>query len=915
MQMAIAFDCLSDFYRFVSGGYDVNNSISRAVSIHKTKRSILYAGAAATIGWLAAMPAHAQDARELQAENQTLRNEIEELRRQLDERQRPAVDETTPQPVAAVISPESERATFSPAVAVTPVADAEIVVSARNRQELAQDVPLPVTVLGGELLEREDIRSIWDLPARVPNLQLNNPGENARKVSPSIRGLGRGGANDSMEQSVAVIVDGVTLYYSGQAWSDYVDLDRIEVLNGPQGTLLGKNSSLGAINIVTRAPSFKPQQSFEIFSGDLNTLSGKFSATGPLVGDTLAFRVNFVADRSNGIYTNTYQSMGKAKETWRETNRLAGRAQLLWKPTDTLTGRIIFDKLRSDERVNTGNTLVSNGPPTFADGTPRPTLAPIAYTPIGSYSDYGYLGRFTQKAAWFHNADGSVYQPPLNTTDIENSEARPQVTNQWGIQGTFDWQVAGHTLTSISAYRYQDFDIKNGGQYGQFYISNGGQQLWNRQFSQEVRIISPTGGALDYQGGVYYLNARVYSDDPSYYGQDAGAWYASATQFTRLISDSAGRVLLQKSLDGVYNSRVTDARVESLAAYAQADWHFAEAATLTLGVRQTREKKTNRVAHELDRPGEDLGALGATLGATSAQISAAQAIRDGQIDPVLAWRNGNPIKADLTAFNVGVSYDLTDDILLYSSFGKGVKSGFIFFATDEVATESHIKPEQTYDVELGFKSNLFDRRLQFNVNGYYTKIKNYQASWQRDDPRRPGSFISGWGNVERIGAKGVELQANYRQSQHLSLDFAAAYNLAKYETQWLAQRPEIAATEFFNLKGEQVTGVPKLTVSSGLNYNMPIGDFLGRITLVNTFRSGYYQNDNRASFSYQDTYNITNFGIGFGAEDRSWELSLLIRNVFDTDYYTSANTWSNSAAQAVTWGAPRTAVASFRSRL
>lgn len=871
---------------------------------------------------IAMTPASAQgaadpSAADLQAENARLRSELEDLKRRLSGHE--------PQGSAPTAAVASSASTPAPVVAAVRLATPEaggtsasienIVVTARNRQEFAQRIPLPVSVLSGDQLDREDIKSIWDLPSRVPNLQLNNPGENARKVSPSIRGLGRGGANDSMEQSVAVIVDGVTLYYSGQAWNDYVDLDRIEVLNGPQGTLLGKNSSLGAINIVTKAPSFEDQQSFEIFAGDLNTLSGKFSTTGTLVEDTLAYRANFVVDRSNGIYTNTYQSFGRSKETWRESNKLAGRFQLLWKPTDRLTGRLIFDKLRSDERVNTGNTLISNGPATFADGSARPVLTPIGYTPVGTYATYGYLGRFTQKAAWFHNADGTVYQPRLNTTDIENSEARPQVTNQWGIQGTFDWKLGDHTITSITAYRDQDFDIKNGGQYGQFYVSNSGQQLWNRQFSQEVRFTSPGNQTLDYQGGVYYLNARVYSDDPSYYGQDAGAWYASASQFTSLIANGAGRVLLQKSLDGVYQSRVTDARVSSLAAYAQADWHFAQDFTLTFGVRQTRETKNNRVAHELDRPGENLATLGAILGASSAQISAAQAIRDGQVYPAFSWREGVPIKADLTAANIGLSYNVTEDILLYTSLGKGVKSGFIFFETNGTAAERHIAPEQTYDVEIGIKSLLFDKKLQLNLNGYYTRIKNYQASWQREDPDRPGSNITGWGNVERIGAKGVELQAQYRHDSHLTFDFAGAFNLAEYQTQWLAQKAEIAATQFFDLKGQQITGVPKLILTYGLNYYLPLGDYQARLTLTNTFRSGYYQNDNHAAFTYQNAYNLTNLGLGFGAEDRSWEASLLVRNLFDAEYYTSANTWSSSGAQTVTYGAPRTVLVSFKSRL
>jgi iron complex outermembrane receptor protein len=879
----------------------------------------------AGIAILASGPVYAADeakgTAELQAENIRLKKEIEALRQQARAPQAAAAVAASPV-VPAVNSTTPIKAGDDGVVAFD-----KVIVTSRNREEIAQDVPLPVTVLGGERLDREDIKSIYDLPSKVPNLQMNNPGENARKVSPSIRGLGRGGANDSMEQSVGVIVDGVTLYYSGQAWSDYVDLDRIEVMNGPQGTLMGKNTSLGAINIVTKAPSFQKASSFELFTGDLNTLSGKFSSTGPLVDGLLAYRANFVVDRSDGIYTNTYQSMGHAKETWRESNKLAGRFQLLWTPSENLTGRIVFDKLRSDERVNTGNTLISNGPANYANGTARPTVTPYGYAPTGSFGTYGYLGQFAQKSAWFHNADGTVFQPPLNTTDIQNSEARPQITNQYGIAGTFDWRVADHTLTSITAYRYQDFDIKNGGQNGPFYISNSGQQLWNEQFSQELRISSTPAAdkKLDYQAGLYYLKARVYSDDPTYYGQDAGAWYAKAStnggvtlnQYERLIANGAGRTLMQASLNGVYQSRVTDASVDSLAAYGQADWHLTEKATLTFGLRQTQEHKQNRVSQELDRAGENLDTLGAAVGASAQQITDAKAIRTAQVQTPFAFRDGRPIDATLTAWNVGPSYKLNDDVLLYSSLGKGVKSGFIYFDTAQAAAQTTIKPEEAKDIEFGFKSLLLDRKLQLNANAYFTRIDNYQASWRRDDPATPGSTISGWGNVERIGAKGVELQTAYQYNRHLGLDLNAAYNVAKYETSWLIQKPEISTTpaSFIDLKGQQVTNVPKVTVNYGFNYQAPIGGFLGRVTLSNSYRSGVYLNDNHAAFTYQKAYNVTNLGLGLGSLNRDWEVSLLARNIFDTEYYTSASTWSDTAAQSVTWGAPKSLMLSFKSKL
>ncbi|WP_047537132.1 TonB-dependent receptor [Methylotenera versatilis] len=853
---------------------------------------------------------------DLQAENARLKQELEEIKKGLQSKAEQPAAET--EEVAEEAPPESKKAEF----AASDTLDA-VIVTSRNRAELAQEIPLPVRVLGGERLDRDDIKSIWDLQSVAPNLQLNNPGENARKVSPGIRGLGRGGANDSMEQSVGIIVDGVTLYYSGQAWSDYVDLDRIEVMYGPQGTLQGKNSSLGAINIVTKAPSFTPSSKFEITTGELNTLQGKFSATGPLVDDKLAYRGTFLVDRQDGLYENTYQSLGRSKETWREANKIAGRVQLLWTPTENLTGRFIADKLRSDERVNTGNVLDSNGPATYANGVARPITNPLGgYTPTGSYVNYGYLGKFAQRSAWFHNADGSVYQPEVGTTDIANSEARPQVSNQWGVSGRFDWQVADHTLTSISAYRYQDFDIKNGGQFGQFYVSNSGQQLWNDQFSQELRIASDTGKGklIDYQAGLYYLNAEVLSDDPTYFGPDAGAWNATNGQFTTLIADAPGRELLRKSLDGMYQSSVTDARVTSKAVYGSADWHVTDKATLNGGIRFTKETKTNKLSQELDRAGEDLAAIGAASGASAAQIAAAEAIRANQINDPFGWVQGNTINKNLVAWNLSPSFKISDDAMVYGSVGKGVKSGFIYFTQDlqpgDVGLETTIKPEKVLDYELGFKSLLLGKKLQLNANLFRTEVTDYQASWRRDDPSDPTKTITGWGNAPKVLARGIELEANYRATNRLDINLAAGYSKSTYEDQWLVQVPEINnTTTYFDAKGQQIANIPKFTINYGANYQFPVSNYLGRITLQNTYRSSSYFNDNHADFTYQKGYNVTTLGLGLGALNKKWELSVIARNVFDTEYAISKSTYSNTAGQTSNIGMPRNLTATFKYNL
>lgn len=792
-----------------------------------------------------------------------------------------------------------------------------VIVTSRNRQEVAQDVPLPIQVLGDAELQREDITTLWDLPFKIPNLQLNNPNENARKVSPGIRGLGRGGANDSMEQSVGVIVDGVTLYYSGQGWADYVDLDRIEVLRGPQGTLLGKNTSLGAIKIVTKLPSFEQSSDFEISTGDFNSLGGKFSSTGPLVDDVLAYRTSFSVDRADGIYVNDFISQGPAKETWRETNKISGRVQLLWTPTENFSGRFIADKFRSEERVNTGNIIVSNGPATFADGVARPITDPIGYKPVGSYVNYGFLGRFAQRSAWFHNDDGSVFQPGLNTTDIENALARPQLTNQHGVSAEFNWELGDYTLTSISAYRYQNFDIQNGSQDGKFQIGNSGQQLWNEQTSQEFRIASGP-GTIQWQTGLYYLDAQVYSDDPSRYYQDAGAFYASVPDYTRLIATGTGRELLRKSLDHVWESSVTDAQVESLGVFGQADWYVTDNFSFNLGLRQTWEDKTNRIRQERDRVGDNLQLLGASLGASAADIAAAQRTRDGRLTQAFDWIEGKPIDASLQAWNFGVSYQLSDDVLLYGSIGEGVKSGFIFFRQATLPTaadfETTVRPEKARDYELGIKSTWFDGSLLLNANLYRTSVTDYQASWRRTDPRDDSLTISGWGNAPEVLAQGLELEARYRIGDNFTINLNGAYNQATYEAEWLVQVPEISTNEFINAEGQQIGNVPKATVNFGFSYDIPIGAYTGRVSLSNSWRPGFYLSDTRSEFTYQDAYTLSNLSFGLSAPDNSWDVSLLLRNAFDVEYANGRSTWTGTGAQTETIGQPRFTSIIFRNR-
>lgn len=887
--------------------------------------SLAFAGAGFAHAQSTAPASAGKSLADLEAENAQLRRELAALKA--------GQSASNAAPVIAPVAAPSNTAALTPVASAAQAARdhqlSAVVVTARNREEVAQDVPLPVQVLGGEQLERDEVKSIWDLPGKAPNLLLNPPGENARKVSISIRGIGRNGANDSAEGSVSTIVDGVTLYYAGQAWTDYVDLDRIEVLRGPQGTLMGKNTTLGAINIVTRAPSFTPSHSFAISAGNLNDLSGRFSSTGPIVDGLLAYRASFVADRANGFYTNTYQSLGSAKETWNEVNKLSGRVQFLLTPTPDLSARFIFDKLRSDERVNLGFQF-TNGPDTWADGVKRGTVKAPSSGPgsSGSFQNYGYLGKFAQRAAWFHNPDGSVYQPRLGQLEFGNSEARPQVTNQQGSSAEVNWRVADHQLTSITASRYQNFDIKNGGNFDQFYITNSGQQLWNKQLSQELRVASTPGAGktLDYQAGLYYLNARVYSDDPSFYGPDAGAWQASNSQFNSLIASANGRELLRASLDGVYQSSVTDARVRSTAAYGQADWHLSEKTTLTAGLRATDEHKSNRISQELDRPGIALNAANFP-GASAADLKTAQAVRDARVLKPYGFIEGEPIDAKLYAWNTGASYKAAEDVLLYASAGRGVKSGIVTWTDTALnskgqLTPANLRPEKSLDFELGVKSLLLGDKLQFNLNAYQTKISDYQTSvslLQADGV----SYVSQWTNAPGVKARGLELESAYQLSKDLQVTAIGAYNLATYEGEFLVSKPEVDTSlpqyagraGLSDLNGKQLANAPKLSLNLGLNYQAPVFGLLGRVTLSNAYRSGTYLAINQAESSWQGGYSVVNLGLGLGSLDKRWEVSLLAKNLLDTGYATSKSAYTASGAGNLQIGAPRYIGLSLRTRI
>lgn len=850
---------------------------------------------------------------ELQAENERLKQELESIKKLLKAQAEHAPNAVEPPAPAsesqAATAPSQQQAvkTKEEPESGANVLDS-MVVTARAREEIAQDVPLPVSVVGGKTLSRSNVVTVNELVKYVPNLGVF--GSNPRQTSIAIRGIGKNSAQDTLEPGVGVIVDGVVSSYVGQSWNDFNDLDRIEVLRGPQGTLLGKNTTLGAINITSKAPSFTPATNVEARVGEYNQMIGKFSTTGPLVDDLLAYRASFFFNKQDGVLSNAWQSNGvDGHETWNETNRMGGRLQFLLTPTDNVSVKVIADRTQTVENSNK-SLLVSNGPATFADGvTPRTTT---------------FLSRLQR--SYFNNPDGSAYQPRFGGRSIEDSQARPQRTDQGGISATVNWDISDlYRLTSVTAYRAQDFDIKNGG-VTKFDLGNGGQQLQNSQFSQEVRLSFAGNEHYDYQAGLYYLDAEILSDDPTSFGSDSAAFNASNTQWNRLRADRY-RTLLRDSQAGVYRSYVLNPTTTSFAAFGQVNWHVTDKATLTLGLRDTYEHKTGRNKRELDRAGSALNTKSAadygldTSVAGSADSLAwqeAQALYANATGITYDWRDGKSIKDNSLAYLINPSYKLDETTLLYSSFAKGEKSGAVEFNTDSSSANygkpQNVAPEKAYDFELGFKSVLFDKTVMFNANLYYTIIKDYQGNLTVPDATTTSGTRTYLGNIPGVRARGIEFETAYAPSTDVRFNFSGAYNDARY-TEFTTTLPDVSATTLADYSGKQLHGAPRVTLSYGIDYNKPFGNYKGHFFVNNSYRSGTYLSSNQAASTYQDAYTLTDGGIGFGDYKDKWELTLIANNIFDKYYRTGASTFSSSGAITEQPGYGRTLGLAFRAKM
>jgi outer membrane receptor protein involved in Fe transport len=844
-----------------------------------------------------------------------------------------------PAPVA-----EMPAAPATAAAEEEPQALGEVTVRSRNRLERLQDVPLSVSVVTGKELDRLNATDIKSLTQRAANVTWNQG--NQRTSSLSIRGIGKQGQTEAQDPSVGLIVDGVNYAYNALSSSfDFTDVDTVEVTRGPQGTLLGKSTSVGVVAVNTRRPSFTPDASYSVTLGQLDTVQARYAGGGPVIDNLLAYRVALSATKGQGDIKNAYNP----DITYTNKDRVSGRVQFLFTPTQDFSARVALDaQPRAGETTNS-RTIYTPTPAVWSNGTVN-NLA----TDNGTRLQRSW---FTQQNK-FTYAGNYLYGAGQNVVNYDNG--RPLVTGSNGATLDLNWNVAGHNVTSITAYKDYHFDAVND-EGTPFDINRNSGGFWNdyRQVTQEVRLSSQAGGFVDYQTGIFLMKVNNDATYRKIWGSDAGAWFANAGQYNRLYADASGRNLLLNSLDGVsmaFNSPSGTQHIvnKSEAAFAQANWHLTDALTVTTGARLTHENRSNAGSASIFDSGfapelnpaqvgavqlngfasDAKGALAAgntaaqlavadavakkyfnaasyasLTAAQKQQVADAKAIRASQIGVLFPLTQAQPYIGNLKSFVLSPTYKFTPDLTGYTSWQYGEKAG-ISQLTNGVS--NLVDKERTSAFEIGVKSAFLDRALLLNADLYLMNIRNYQQAVRVLDVyttqlNNDGQsyYTTATGNVPKVQTKGLEFDGAYTGIKNLTLRFAGAYTNAVYKEFTNSAQPVengyAGAAPYRDVTGQTLPGVSRWTFNVGGDYRVPVAYNLeGRASFNTAYNTRYNSDVALSDFGWIGGSGITDLALGVGKRDGSLDVSLIVKNAFKNHAPLTA-TWNSYTPAVPRW--------------
>jgi iron complex outermembrane receptor protein len=727
----------------------------------------------------------------------------------------------------------------------------EILVTARKRTESVQDVPIAISVISGSSLESKAASNLQQAYQEVPSMQVFTV--NPRNVTVNIRGLGTNVAtpNIGLDLGVGFYVDDVYYARIGPAVFDMLDVDRIEVLRGPQGTLFGRNTTAGAISITSREPSFTTEGTAEIGIGNYALMQARGSLAGPIAGDKLAGRISFGASSRSGFLDNITQL-----RSVHDLENYNVRGQLLFKPTEAVDVRLIADYAR--QRANCC-VPVPLGYVTHYDNG-----APVAYPYAERVAQFGYVP--------------VPVDPKARRTDADR--LRAYKSSQGGVSLNVDWDLGDATFTSISAFRFWKSAPRNDGDISALQILvEGNQDDDQRQWSQEFRISSNGERTLDYTAGLYYFHQTYPGLLRQEFGRDAGRFYIAPG--TSGLTDAQRA----ETLDGAYNIATSVAKTDSFAAYGQFTWHINDGLSLTGGLRYTYELKSGNYISVRGR-------RGGTAGFNAAQIALFNSFTP-DVPYYELSKNWGSLSGVAT-----LSQKLSDDAQIYATYSHGAKSGGLNFANlprdangNALLELAVVAPERVDNYEVGLKTQWFDRRLTANIALFQTDISNYQSNVLDFTVTPVRIYIA---NVGTVRSKGIELDLRAQPTDNLNLYLSGSYNPASYRSYKAAQCPfELLAPgqpSVCDLSGKPLPAASRYGLSAGADFSFAVaGDWNGFVGADYSYRSSYYSTYNDTRYSLVPEASLVNARVGLRDRQGNWEATLWSRNLFNKTHFYAKN--------------------------
>lgn len=721
-----------------------------------------------------------------------------------------------------------------------------VVVTARRRTETAQNIPIPISVIGGALIVESGAFNVNRVKELVPSVQLYS--SNPRNTGLNIRGLGSsfGLTNDGIDPGVGFYVDGV--YYARPAATtlDFIDVDQIEVLRGPQGTLFGKNTTAGAFNISTKKPSFTPSATFELSYGNYGFIQAKTSITGP-ISKSIAARVSFSGTQRDGTIYNNY-----TKTYINDLNNLGARAQFLFNLSNKTTAILAADATRQRP---TGYAQVIAGVVT----TKRPE-----YRQFNSIiADLGYT------------------LPSTNPFDRIVDQDTPWRSGQdlGGVSLNIDTKIGTGTLTSTSAWRYWNWDPSNDRDFtGLQALALSQAPSKHKQWSQEVRWAGSLGSKITGVFGVFAIGQNLRTNP--YHTEESGAdqW--------RFVKSSTSSLWQTPGLLEGYGIRTTsELNTFSGAVFAQIDWALTNKLHVLTGIRANYDQK-------------DVDYKRQTYGGLITNDAALLALKRGVY-------SNQEFKADTDNTNfsgqVTFLYKANKKINAFATYSNsykpiGINLGGIPNAANgrPDSTITTIKPEQVNHIEFGIKTSP-SKNSTLNITIYNTEIKDYQTLVQSPDVTQNRGYLA---NAERVRVQGVEIDGDIKVAKNFSFYGSLSYTDAKYISFTNAPLPleETGARDANNVQyfskdisGERLPGVSKWAGSLGGEFSFE-GKFLGTlgrfyIASDASGRSSFSSSPTPSAFLNIEGYALLNARVGFrtseGVSVTLWGRNILNKNYFE----------------------------------